>query len=614
MNSKKTKINYFFFSLWFLLLSSFTLSHLQNLESDKVLFTINSFIHCFLEISIGFLVISYSRKIFPEKITKVLVGLSFIFLMGRFINFVMIKLMDTTISYAYNMLLGNGIKNLITNLEAADINTPMLFGLSACLIITPIIGYYIYFLCDKLSSAKPIYVTHRFSAKFFIIFLILSLSFDIATPYLLNNKNLDTFKKRLPYSLSLFSNKKNEITFDEISFSVKDEDEIDKNISQKNSMVSSEQNVFLFVIESLRKDYITPSTSPCLASFRDENIHFKNSFSTANGTHLSWFSIFYCTYPFNWTGYKESWQNGSTSLKLFKSLDYKINVLSSANLKYHGMDELIFGKNHSLTDSFISYSDKQAWLRDKKAFSDLKNKTSSIKDNKNLFVVFLDSTHSEYNWPDDFKPKFLPVNKSVNYLKFAYSQSDLALLKNRYKNAVNYLDTLFEDFFDHLKKNGLYENSIIVVTADHGEEFFEGGSLFHGTHLNKYQTSIPTFYKLPKKTMENISDKDKVTSLIDIFPSIFHALTLNESYQDIFSGHSVLSQGKKPFCICSTQNGANNSTQFAVLNKDKITILNHLKENKFEVVKTDDLEENELTSISPGSNTAENQSESIFNY
>lgn len=611
MHNKKIKINYFFFSLWLLLLSSFTFGHLQNLETDKILFTINSFIHSFLEISIVFLLISYTKKIFPEKVAKVLIGLSFIFLMGRFINFIMIKLMDTTISYAYNMLFGNGLKNLITNLEAADINTPMIFALLVCLAITPIIGYYIYFLCEKLSNAKPIYVTNRFSLKFLLIFLTLALSFDIATPYLLNNKNLYSYKKRLPYSLSLFPHKKTEITFDEISFKVKNENEIDKKISQKNAKVANQYNVFLFVIESLRKDYITPATSPALAAFRDENINFKNSFSTANGTHLSWFSIFYSSYPFNWTGYKESWLNGSTSLKLFKSLDYKINVLSSANLKYHNMDEVIFGKKLSLTDSFISYQDKQAWVRDKKAFSDLKAKVSSIKDNKNLFVVFLDSTHSEYNWPDNFEPKFLPINKNVNYLKFAYSQSDLSLLKNRYRNAVNYLDTLFADFFDHLKKSGLYENSIIVITADHGEEFFEGGSLFHGTHLNRYQTSIPTFYKLPQKTMDNIDDKEKITSLIDIFPSIFHTLTLQSDYPDIFSGHSILSQYKKPFCICSTQNGANNSTQFGILNKNKITILNHLKDNIFEIVQTDELEEKELT---PASNTAENNNEAIFNY
>jgi len=603
---KKININYFFFGFWFLLLSSFTFGHFQNIETNKFLFVMHSVAHNFLEISLVFLLFSSLKKFFPSKITKLIIGLSFIYLMIRFVNFIMIKLMDTSISYAYGMLFGNGLKNVFTNLEAADLNTPMVLGLIVCLLITPIIGYYIYFLCKKMSNANPLSISYRAALKITLALIALSLSFDLAAFKILNQNNLPSYKKRLPYALSVFPQKKNEIIYEDISFKVKNEKEIDKNISQKNIQASNQYNVFLFVIESLRKDYINESTSPSLTKFRDENLHFKNSYSTANGTQLSWFSIFYSTYPFNWTGYKDSWENGATSLKLLKSLGYKINVFSSANLKYHNMDEMIFGNDLSLADSFISYEEKQAWVRDQKAFTDLKEKVSSIKDNKNFFVVFLDSTHSEYNWPDNFKAKFLPVKKSINYLKLAYSHSDLSFLKNRYSNAVNYLDSMFEEFFDHLKKNGLYENSIIVVTADHGEEFFEKGSLFHGTHLNKYQTNIPTFYKLPQKTMENIIDKDKITSLIDIFPSIFHSLTSCEDYSDIFSGNSILLPTKKSSCICSTQNGAFNSTQFAVFDQEKITILNHIKGNKFEIIGTDMLEELQPKTISKENSFSEN--------
>ena len=69
-----------------------------------------------------------------------------------------------------------------------------------------------------------------------------------------------------------------------------------------------------------------------------------------------------------------------------------------------------------------------------------KNKDSSV------FITFLDSTHSEYSWPKDFKAKFTPYVTKVNYISLSQSKKGLALLKNSYKNAINYIDLLFKGF------------------------------------------------------------------------------------------------------------------------------------------------------------------------
>jgi phosphoglycerol transferase MdoB-like AlkP superfamily enzyme len=590
MNKKSFKINYFFFLIWFFLLLSFSFGHLKFIEEYKGLFLLHNLLLSFFEILVLGLLIALFEKIFHPKLTKTLIALSFIFLLLRFIDYVMINLMDSSLFYALNMLFGNGIENIGTNLEAADIKPPMFIGFLSAICLTPIIGYFIYVLCNKLSNAKPLFISYKTAIISILVLVALSLSCDALSKNLLSHQMVDRYQKRLPYSFSLFSREKNRVSCEAISFKVKEEKLIDQTISSKNFNSHEPKNVFIFVIESLRKDFITKDTAPALSQFRDDNIHFKYSFSAANGTHPSWFSLFYSLYPTNWTSYKENWKNGAIALKIFKEMGYRINVFSSANLKYHGMEETIFGQKNQLADSFISYNEPEAWLRDKKGFTDLKQTLDQTKKSNNLFIVFLDSTHSEYNWPDNFKIKFSPVKSGINYLKFAYSHSDLSLLKNRYYNSLNYLDSLFEDFFSYLKKQGLYENSIIAITADHGEEFFEGGSLFHGTHLNKYQTNIPTFYHFPGKTLEDIENKNKITSLTDIFPSILHFLTQKSENLSFLDGKSIFTEENR-ICISSAQNGGSNSKQFALYNKEGVTILNHIKEDKFEVESSYKLEE-----------------------
>ena len=261
------------------------------------------------------------------------------------------------------------------------------------------------------------------------------------------------------------------------------------------------------------------------------------------------------------------------------------------------MDRMIFGKNKAATDFFIDYKDKKSWERDRKAFSALEKKLSEKNSlNSNIFIVFLDSTHSEYGWPDDFKIKFLPISSNINYIKLPFSRSDVPNLKNRYSNAINYLDSLFESFFRRLKELNLYDDAIIVVTADHGEEFFEEQALFHGTHLNKYQTNIPIFYKIPGKTQKDIQEINQITSQVDIFPSLFHYLTDSNVYlSKLFDGKSIFTPDEKSFCICSAQNGSNSPVKFVLYEKDTKTTIIRKKNNLTEILK-EPLKENILES------------------
>jgi hypothetical protein len=215
------------------------------------------------------------------------------------------------------------------------------------------------------------------------------------------------------------------------------------------------------------------------------------------------------------------------------------------------MDEILFGKNLYLADHFFDLStlDATPAKRDKNTILEFqKNLNKDIK--ANLFIIFLDSTHSEYSWDDNFAAKFKPYANKINYISLTLNKN-IEPLKNRYKNALSYIDHLFKKSIDKIKEANLYDDAIIVFTSDHGEEFNELGSLFHGSSLNKYQLSIPIIYKLNK-----LDDVCKTSSHIDIFPTILNNITNSFDYDKLFDGKSIFSKKRNNLVISAKQNGA----------------------------------------------------------
>lgn len=76
--------------------------------------------------------------------------------------------------------------------------------------------------------------------------------------------------------------------------------------------------------------------------------------------------------------------------------------------------------------------------------------------------------------------------------------SDALSLRARYAGEVAWADEQLGIFFDALRADGRYDDAVIVVTSDHGEEFFEHGAWWHGTSLYDEQVRVPLLLKLPK--------------------------------------------------------------------------------------------------------------------
>ncbi len=102
---------------------------------------------------------------------------------------------------------------------------------------------------------------------------------------------------------------------------------------------------------------------------------------------------------------------------------------------------------------------------------------------------------------------------------------DAERLHHLYRSEVAFLDTKLAPFVTWLKDSGHYDDTLIVFTADHGEEFAEHGGFWHGTTLYDEQVHVPLIVKQPRQVDAGVRVPWQVQSL-DVAPSVVAAAGL----------------------------------------------------------------------------------------
>lgn len=98
--------------------------------------------------------------------------------------------------------------------------------------------------------------------------------------------------------------------------------------------------------------------------------------------------------------------------------------------------------------------------------------------------------------------------------------ADRNFLSACYDSEVAYTDRHIGAFLDELHAAGRYDDALIIVTGDHGEEFFERGWLGHSISVHREQIHVPLLVKMPGNRHADIAT---AVSLLDIFPSLLQA-------------------------------------------------------------------------------------------
>ncbi|MCB1110406.1 MAG: sulfatase-like hydrolase/transferase [Chlamydiia bacterium] len=569
-------INPYYFALLLIGMMSLNVYHVLTLDQawtlSPIYFLSYALMESVLEVLVFVFIGNLIKTYLPKGCYYGFISFCFLFFALHYVDFILTRFMDISVFYGFYWVFDESLENFIELLHLTGISIQLwLLILGAVLVVIPLTAVLLYRLTGKFAQ-KPLKITHKGLVKTLCCLPLGLLALDLTMTPRMNRQDYHYYQRILPWKSTLISQEEPIIHLTKPLKALSGEKEILRRVHSVPLAVEHKPNIYLFVVESLREDIMTADVARHIDAFRKENVRFGKTYSNANCTQEAWYSIFSGKYPFHWAEAKKN-HSGSIPLQILKKMGYDIHVYSAAQLKYYGMDPVMFGKKHYLADSyhvFPHYFPVEAWESDQKAIE-----TFLVDSNKkwakegNVFIFFIESTHFNYSWPKDYQAPFTPYSSERTHLRVSNSINNIELIKNRYRNSIHYMDCLFGKVIDHLKEQNLYDDAVILFTADHGEEFFEEGQLFHASHLSQMQTEPPIYMKLgSNQRAKELNLKEMRISQVDLFPTVIDYLLGNQPY-DVFDGESIFKEERNPYIISARFNGPRAPREFFIHDGDQ---------------------------------------------
>ena len=347
-------------------------------------------------------------------------------------------------------------------------------------------------------------------------------------------------------------------------------------VKQNGNTDNNKPNIILITMDTTRVDHLScygyhRNTTPNLDELAQESVVFTNAYATSPWTLPSHASIFTGMFSakhgsrYDWETMQSNWP-----VSLNKNYETMAEILAGHGYKTAGVIggfwvRPIFGLaqgfeyyDHELInvisdlEHFTLYRVLNRWisLEDVAArkglnlsriasqintivFSWLKN---NFRSSFFLFINYYDP-HHPYLPPEHFYLLFEEDNQQQMTEAEKYRHEII----QRYDGEIAYLDFQMGKLFEELKKLGIYDSTMIVITSDHGEFFGEHDLWYHSHELYEEVLKIPLIIKFPTAHSRKGIYTNRV-SLVDILPTVlnFLELPLPRDVQgvDLFKGGS----------------------------------------------------------------------------
>ena len=106
------------------------------------------------------------------------------------------------------------------------------------------------------------------------------------------------------------------------------------------------------------------------------------------------------------------------------------------------------------------------------------------------------------------------------------TRADVADLEAGYDGALSYVDAELGRLFRELERQNLLQSTLVILTSDHGEEFWDHGGTSHGFTLYDEQLRVPLLIRPPAADSVARTRHDAAAALIDIPPTVVDYLAL----------------------------------------------------------------------------------------
>jgi membrane-anchored protein YejM (alkaline phosphatase superfamily) len=267
-------------------------------------------------------------------------------------------------------------------------------------------------------------------------------------------------------------------------------------------------NVVIIGIEGLRFDMLDAETMPNAWALSSRSRNHLQHYSASNCTYVSLFSLLYGLSPRLWEPIRDAAVRPFT-YELLRRMGYTLSIASSIPMKWFGIDKLAFPPELALTES-VGGPDFDA-----RSARELVRFIQSHREQPYFSFLFLNGTHMPYFFPAEaavFEPYLAEMDLGRSDLREHRQE-----IVNRYRNALHYLDGLVGEILEALRASGQADRTIVVITGDHGESFFEDGTLSHTGLLSTWQLHVPLVMYLPGKPPEVVRS---VSSHVDVMPTV----------------------------------------------------------------------------------------------
>lgn len=290
-------------------------------------------------------------------------------------------------------------------------------------------------------------------------------------------------------------------------------------------------NIFIFVIDSMRPDYLGAynprvNYTPNLDAFARDSIVFHRAFTQYAGTSLS--------EPAIWSGAMMLHAHYVQPFSRLNSLDRLVHAGHYRTLV--SMDEVLSLILPAHEVDVRLDTEKKLWNQ-LELGSTLRQAENALDDRRNATQpVFF---YAQPKNVHQFAQNDVPSPTSQHW------QSP-AGLNARITYEVNWVDARLGEFFAYLKQRGLYDDSIIIVTSDHGDATGEFGRMSHSTSIWPEIMSVPLMVHLPARMGQHlVCDDSRISTLTDITPTLYSLLGQRPIIKNPMYGRPLFAETKE---------------------------------------------------------------------
>lgn len=252
--------------------------------------------------------------------------------------------------------------------------------------------------------------------------------------------------------------------------------------------------VFFIILESARADVLETKVnnhivSPNLLRMSQQGTVFPNAYSHTGFTASSLKAIF--------NGELISPLHQLSLFEILKKIGYEVNVISGQAESFANISQEtnmrataahFFDAETNIEERvYANTSLGSLRLSEEVVVRAINSQLDTLKGRgKQFFYINIQAAHFPYHYEG--------MKNLLNIAPIPRSQISLTnktWLENTYWNAVAAADDALGQLLSRLHMLGIYDRSLIVVTADHGESLFDDGVLGHGHRINDQQLKVP---------------------------------------------------------------------------------------------------------------------------